>query len=268
MPPCPPHARCGEVPRWTHAPRGGPPSGGRTPRLQPRQPRAHARGLPRRARRGRRGSRVRRAADRRRAPGVRARPARRPGQHRPRGGLDDGARAARRARLRLLEEPLGRPRRRGPGGRRPDPAGAHPGAAAAGGARTTTSRWTWPSRPSTPPGTPAWWSAGWWTCSTPFGWAGAGSPARIMSFSPVALTRVKKLAPDLEVVLLIDRQYSWQMATSMLGPRVDRRTGHRPAPGEPPAGPPAAQAGPPHPRVDGEHDRGPRPVRRPRAWRP
>ena len=51
-----------------------------------------------------------------------------------------------------------------------------------------------------------------------FGWAGAGSPARIMSFSPVALTRVKKLAPDLEVVLLIDRQYSWQMATSVLGP--------------------------------------------------
>ena len=51
-----------------------------------------------------------------------------------------------------------------------------------------------------------------------FGWNGAGSPARVMSFSAVALTRVKKLAPDLEVVLLIDRQYSWQMATSVLGP--------------------------------------------------
>jgi glycerophosphoryl diester phosphodiesterase len=50
------------------------------------------------------------------------------------------------------------------------------------------------------------------------GWAGRGSPARVMSFSPVALTRVQKLAPDLEVVLLIDRQYSWQMATSLLGP--------------------------------------------------
>ncbi len=50
------------------------------------------------------------------------------------------------------------------------------------------------------------------------GWAGADSPARVMSFSPVALGRVKKLAPDLEVVLLIDRQYSWQMATSVLGP--------------------------------------------------
>ncbi|MGA8211234.1 MAG: glycerophosphodiester phosphodiesterase family protein [Nocardioidaceae bacterium] len=51
-----------------------------------------------------------------------------------------------------------------------------------------------------------------------FGWAGARSPARVMSFSPVALTRVQRLAPDLEVVLLIDRQYSWQMAISLLGP--------------------------------------------------
>jgi glycerophosphoryl diester phosphodiesterase len=51
-----------------------------------------------------------------------------------------------------------------------------------------------------------------------FGWGDGGSPARVMSFSPVALTRVKKLAPDIEVVLLIDRLYSWQMATSVLGP--------------------------------------------------
>jgi glycerophosphoryl diester phosphodiesterase len=51
-----------------------------------------------------------------------------------------------------------------------------------------------------------------------FGWAGAGSPARVMSFSSVALGRVKKLAPELEVVLLIDRHYYWQMAMSLLGP--------------------------------------------------
>ncbi len=51
-----------------------------------------------------------------------------------------------------------------------------------------------------------------------FGWTGASSPARVMSFSPVALSRVKKLAPELEVVLLIDSQYSWQVTTSMLGP--------------------------------------------------
>jgi glycerophosphoryl diester phosphodiesterase len=50
------------------------------------------------------------------------------------------------------------------------------------------------------------------------GWTGADSPVRVMSFSPVALTRVTRLAPDLEVVLLIDRQYSWQVATSLLGP--------------------------------------------------
>jgi glycerophosphoryl diester phosphodiesterase len=50
------------------------------------------------------------------------------------------------------------------------------------------------------------------------GWAGAGSPVRVMSFSPVALTRVQRLAPDLEVVLLLDRQYPWKVATSVLGP--------------------------------------------------
>ena len=51
-----------------------------------------------------------------------------------------------------------------------------------------------------------------------FGWTGTDSPARVMSFSAVALTRVKKLAPELEVVQLIDRQYSWEMTMSVLGP--------------------------------------------------
>jgi glycerophosphoryl diester phosphodiesterase len=50
------------------------------------------------------------------------------------------------------------------------------------------------------------------------GWTGADSPARVMSFSPVALSRVKRMAPELEVVLLIDRELSWQMAVSVLGP--------------------------------------------------
>lgn len=49
------------------------------------------------------------------------------------------------------------------------------------------------------------------------GWTGAGSPVRVMSFSPVALTRVERLAPELEVVLLMDRAYSWQVADSVLG---------------------------------------------------
>ena len=49
-----------------------------------------------------------------------------------------------------------------------------------------------------------------------FGWADKSSPVRVMSFSPVALTRVERLAPDLELVLLI-RRHSWQMALSVLG---------------------------------------------------
>jgi len=51
-----------------------------------------------------------------------------------------------------------------------------------------------------------------------FGWVGKDSPVRVMSFSPVALTRVQRLVPHLEVVLLIDHRYSWQMSTSMLAP--------------------------------------------------
>jgi glycerophosphoryl diester phosphodiesterase len=51
-----------------------------------------------------------------------------------------------------------------------------------------------------------------------FGWADRASPARVMSSSPVALTRVKKLAPDLEVVLIVDRQHPLQLATSVLSP--------------------------------------------------
>ncbi|MGZ4438615.1 MAG: glycerophosphodiester phosphodiesterase family protein [Nocardioidaceae bacterium] len=49
-----------------------------------------------------------------------------------------------------------------------------------------------------------------------FGWAGKGSPVRVMSFSAVALNRIKKLAPDLEVVLLLERQYSWQVTKNLV----------------------------------------------------
>ena len=51
-----------------------------------------------------------------------------------------------------------------------------------------------------------------------FGLTGPSSRARVMSFSPLALGRVKRLAPHLEVVLLIERFYSWQMAAGVLGP--------------------------------------------------
>jgi glycerophosphoryl diester phosphodiesterase len=39
-----------------------------------------------------------------------------------------------------------------------------------------------------------------------------------MSFSGVALTRVQKLAPALEVVLLIEGSVSWQVTRGMLDP--------------------------------------------------
>jgi len=51
-----------------------------------------------------------------------------------------------------------------------------------------------------------------------FGWAGRRSPVRVMSFSGVALTRVQKLAPALDVVLLIEGTVSWQVTKGMLDP--------------------------------------------------
>ena len=50
-----------------------------------------------------------------------------------------------------------------------------------------------------------------------FGWAGADSPVRVMSFSWVALNRVRKLAPGLDTVLLIDRMYGWQVTKNLVG---------------------------------------------------
>jgi glycerophosphoryl diester phosphodiesterase len=48
------------------------------------------------------------------------------------------------------------------------------------------------------------------------GWNHPGSPARIMSFSGVALTRVQRLAPGLERVFLIEGAVSWGVARGML----------------------------------------------------
>lgn len=44
-----------------------------------------------------------------------------------------------------------------------------------------------------------------------FGWTGADAPARVMSFSVVALRRVGKLAPDLNLVHLMDAPHQWPM---------------------------------------------------------
>ncbi len=51
---------------------------------------------------------------------------------------------------------------------------------------------------------------------TTFGWQGKDSPARVMSFSWKALNRVRKLAPGLELVLLVDRPHSWKLSQNLV----------------------------------------------------
>jgi glycerophosphoryl diester phosphodiesterase len=50
-----------------------------------------------------------------------------------------------------------------------------------------------------------------------FGWAGADSPARVMSFSWTALARARRLAPSLPVVMLVDRAHRWPMLRKVIG---------------------------------------------------
>ncbi|MBB6627844.1 glycerophosphodiester phosphodiesterase [Nocardioides sp. KIGAM211] len=50
-----------------------------------------------------------------------------------------------------------------------------------------------------------------------FGWAGLGSPARVMSFSYTALQRVERLAPGLPVVMLVERAHHWPMLRRVIG---------------------------------------------------
>jgi len=60
-----------------------------------------------------------------------------------------------------------------------------------------------------------------------FGWAGKDSPARIMSFSWVALRRIRRLAPDLDLVLLMKNPTQWYRSRPFVdsdwiaGPGVD-----------------------------------------------
>src|SRR4051794_20473980 len=61
-----------------------------------------------------------------------------------------------------------------------------------------------------------------------FGWLGADSPVRVMSFSPVALHRMQRLAPHLRLVMLIEKARHWPMLKPMvddgwiLGPGIDQ----------------------------------------------
>jgi glycerophosphoryl diester phosphodiesterase len=50
-----------------------------------------------------------------------------------------------------------------------------------------------------------------------YGWTRKGAPVRVMSFSYSAINRVKKLAPDLDVVMLVDRLYSWELTRNLAG---------------------------------------------------
>ncbi|WP_110180927.1 glycerophosphodiester phosphodiesterase family protein [Nocardioides solisilvae] len=51
-----------------------------------------------------------------------------------------------------------------------------------------------------------------------FGWAGPRSPVRVMSFSWSALQRVERLAPALELVMLVEKAHHWPMLRRVVGP--------------------------------------------------
>ena len=50
-----------------------------------------------------------------------------------------------------------------------------------------------------------------------FGWTGPGAPVRVMSFSYTALQRMRKLAPAVPVVMLIDKKRHWPMLQGVIG---------------------------------------------------
>ncbi len=50
-----------------------------------------------------------------------------------------------------------------------------------------------------------------------FGWDKPGSPVRVMSFSYTALQRVERMAPDVQIVQLIDRAQYWPMLRRVIG---------------------------------------------------
>lgn len=50
-----------------------------------------------------------------------------------------------------------------------------------------------------------------------FGWTRPGSPARAMSFSFNAMSRVRKLAPDLDVVILVKKAHHWPVLREVVG---------------------------------------------------
>ena len=65
-----------------------------------------------------------------------------------------------------------------------------------------------PSRPSTRPATPDWSSAA-WPAPGRVRLDRPELPARVMSFSWVALRRIRRLAPDLDLVMLVETSAQW-----------------------------------------------------------
>lgn len=65
-----------------------------------------------------------------------------------------------------------------------------------------------------------------------FGWAEPGTPARVMSFSYTALQRVERLAPDVPLVMLLDKAQYWPMLRRVIGrdwivgPGIEELTRH------------------------------------------
>ncbi|TIC82229.1 glycerophosphodiester phosphodiesterase [Nocardioides sp. GY 10113] len=51
-----------------------------------------------------------------------------------------------------------------------------------------------------------------------FGWTRAGAPVRVMSFSFTALQRVERLAPEVQLVQLVDKPNYWPMLRRLVGP--------------------------------------------------
>jgi glycerophosphoryl diester phosphodiesterase len=65
-----------------------------------------------------------------------------------------------------------------------------------------------------------------------FGWTGPDSPVRVMSFSYVALQRMARLAPDVRLVMLVDKARHWPVLKPVveegwiLGPGIDALARH------------------------------------------
>ena len=176
------------------------------------------------------------------------------------------------ARLRVLEEPVGRPRRRGPRARRGAGPGAHPAQAARDRRRLRPPRRGRDRDQAPHPVRRRWSSGASWTCcatsaGTRAGLAGAGDELLVDRAAAGRAAGARRC----RLVMLVERAQHWPMLRRVIGRRLDRRPGHRGAARPPRAGPPDRAAGTsctcgpstprselaavPGPRGDGGHQR-------------